>query len=254
MCAAITPPRAPTKEVPVTAAIPRLVCFPHAGGSTLTYYSWRSALAGRYEVCIVDPPGRVGSPTDPPVGTMDELVAAVAQRAEPFLRPPYVLYGHSLGALLAFETARRIAAPSAGPELLVVSGRNGPNERSAAGDIHWLPDRELVDAIDRLDRSMPPLRDNPDLAELFLPVLRADLTLAETYAYRDGRPLSCPILSIQGEDDPVLTRPGVATWAAQTTGRCTFRWMPGEHLFHLQGTRFISQLPGLISEALSSPA
>jgi surfactin synthase thioesterase subunit len=238
----------------VTAGLPRLVCFPHAGASTMTYYPWRSALAGRYEVCIVDAPGRVGSPADPPARTVAELLSRVAQRAEPLLRPPYVLYGHSLGALPAFETARRFAASDSAPALLAVSGRNGPAVPSAARDIHNLPDGELLDAVDRLDRSMRPLRDTPDLAELFLPVLRADLKLAETYEYQEERPLSCPILSIQGEHDPVVTRPGVATWAAQTTGRSTFRWLPGEHLFHLSGTRFPTELPELISQALSSPA
>jgi surfactin synthase thioesterase subunit len=220
----------------------------------MTYYAWRSLLAGRYEVCIVDSPGRVGRPADPPAGTAAELLSSVARRAESLLRPPYVLYGHSLGALLAFETARRFAAPGLAPALLVVSGRNGPAVPSAAGDIHNLPDGEFLDAVDRLDRSMRPLRDTPDLAELFLPVLRADLKLAETYDYHEDQPLSCPILSIQGEDDPMVTRPGVETWAAQTTGRCTFRWMPGEHLFHLSGARFPTELPELISEALSSPA
>jgi surfactin synthase thioesterase subunit len=238
----------------VTAAVPQLLCFPHAGASTMTYYSWRSALAGRYEVCIVDPPGRVGSPADPPARTMAELLSSVAQRAESLLRPPYLLYGHSLGALLAFETARRLSALGVAPALLVVSGRNGPAMPSATADIHHLPDGELLHAVDRLDRSMPSLRDTPGLAELFLPVLRADLTLAETYDYHEDRPLSCPILSIQGEDDPVVTRPGVATWAAQTTGYCTFRWMPGEHLFHLSGSRFRSELPELMSQALTSPA
>jgi surfactin synthase thioesterase subunit len=202
---------------------------------------------------MVDPPGRVGSPGERPASSIPELLSRVAERTESLLRPPYVLYGHSLGALLAFETARRVPADRA-PRLLVVSGRNGPAVPSAAGEIHCLPDGELLDAVDKMDRALPPLRDTPDLAELFLPVLRADLKLAETYAYSEGPPLSCPILSLQGEDDPVVTRAGVATWAAQTTGRCTFRWLPGEHLFHLSGTRLPAEVPELISEALSSPA
>jgi pyochelin biosynthetic protein PchC len=220
----------------------------------MTYYSWRMALAGRYEVCIVDPPGRVGQPADSPARTVAELLSAVAERAEPLLRPPYVLYGHSLGALLAFETARQLPAEAVPPALLVVSGRNGPAVRSSVAQLHNLPDDDLLQAVDQLDTSMPSLRANPDLAELFLPVLRADLTLAETYDYQEGRPLTCPILSIQGEDDPVVSRAGVATWAAQTTGRCTFRWMPGQHLFQISGARFVSELPELISQALSSPA
>jgi surfactin synthase thioesterase subunit len=238
----------------VIAAMPRLVCFPHAGASAITYYPWRSALAGRYEVCIVDPPGRVGQPADPLAGTVPELLSSVAQRAEPLLRAPYVLYGHSLGALLAFETARRLAARARPPALLVVSGRNGPAVPSETAPIHTLPDRELLHAVEQLDCIMPSLRDTPELAELFLPVLRADLKMAETYDYHEDRPLSCPILSVQGEDDPVVSRPGVATWAAHTTGGCTFRWLPGQHLFHLSSTRFVSELPELISQAISSPA
>ena len=146
----------------MTVALPLLLCFPHAGASTMTYNSWRVALAGRYEVRIVDAPGRVGRPADPPARTVAELVSSVAERAEAVVRPPYLLYGHSLGALLAFETARRLTARGAAPALLVVSGRNGPAVGSAAAAISTLPDSEFLHAVDQLDRSMPPLRGNPD--------------------------------------------------------------------------------------------
>ncbi|HEY0168698.1 MAG TPA: alpha/beta fold hydrolase [Jatrophihabitans sp.] len=239
----------------MTATPLRMVCFPHAGAGMMTYYPWRSALAGRIEVRVVESPGRVGRPDDPPAGTVAELLSIVEQRAQPLLHPPYVLYGHSLGALLAFETARRLSAQGRAPALLVVSGRNAPTVPAAIAEIHKLPDEQFLQAVDQLDSSMPGLRSQPELAQLFLPTLRSDLTLAETYDYHDGPPLSCPILSIQGEDDPVVSRPGVAAWAAHTTGRCTFRWMPGEHLFHLAGgAGFLTQLSELMREALSSPA
>lgn len=239
----------------MTATPLRMVCFPHAGASTMTYYPWRSALAGRIEVCVVDPPGRVGRADDRLASTVAELLSLVEQRAQPLLRPPYVLYGHSLGALLAFEIARRLSAQGRAPALLVVSGRNGPSVPAAIDPIHGLPDEQFLQAVEQMDSSMPALRHQPELAQLFLPVLRSDLTLAETYEYHDGPPLSCPVLSIQGEDDPVVSRPGVKTWAAHTTGRCTFRWMPGEHLFHLTGgASFLAELSELIFQALSSPA
>lgn len=229
---------------------PRLICFPHSGASSMTYYSWRAALADHYEVCIVDPPGRVGRPDESPATTMAELLSWIEPRIESMLQGRYVLYGHSLGALVAFEVARRLPPGAAAPALLVVSGRNGPAVPPAATQIHKLPDSELVGAVDRMDRSMPALSDNAELAGLFLPILRADLQIAETYQYRDGRPLSCPILSIQGNEDPLVTTTGVATWAAQTTSRCTVHWMPGEHLFHLKGgAGFLARLPGLISTA-----
>lgn len=235
----------------MTATQPRMVCFPHAGASAMTYYPWRAALAGRIEVCVVDSPGRVGRPDDPPASTVAELLSTVQQRAWPLARPPYLLYGHSLGALLAFETARWLSAKGLPPALLVVSGRNGPAVPSARTEMHQLPDAQFLQAIVRLDGSMPALRSEPELARLFLPVLRADLKLAETYEYHDGQLLSCPILSIQGEHDPMVSRPGVATWTAETTGRCTTDWMPGEHLFHLSGGGFRATLPELIFQALS---
>lgn len=239
----------------MTATPLRLVCFPHAGASTMTYYPWRSALAGRIEVCVVDSPGRVGRPDDPPVSTVAELLSVIEQRARPLLRPPYVLYGHSLGALLAFETARRLSAQGLAPALLVVSGRNGPAVPAAIAPIHGLPDEQFLQGLEQMDSSMTALRDQPELAQLFLPTLRSDLKLAETYEYHDGPPLSCPVLSVQGEDDPMVSRSGVATWATHTTGRCAFRWMPGEHMFHLAGgASFFAELSEFIFEALSSPA
>lgn len=238
----------------MTATLPRMLCFPHAGAGKLTYNRWHSALASRIEVCVVEAPGRVGRPGEPPASTVAELLSSVQRRAEPLARPPYLLYGHSLGALLAFETARQLSAKGLAPALLVVSGRNGPTVPSAIAELHNLPDAPFLLAVDQMDSSMPGLRDEPELAQLFLPVLRADLKLAETYEYQDGQPLRCPILSIQGEQDPMVSSAGVATWAARTTGHCTTRWMPGEHLFHLSGTSFLAELPGLISKALSSPA
>jgi surfactin synthase thioesterase subunit len=241
------------KGLTMTASTPRLICFPHAGASAMTYNSWRPALASHLEVMIVDPPGRVGA-ADEAAGTTAELLSAVLERARPLVQQPYLLYGHSLGAVLAFETARQLTAEGRPPALLVVSGRNGPALRSPEDRLHDLPEEQFLQAVYAMDRSMSILRAEPSLAQLFLPVLRADLRMAEFYEYRDGALLTCPVLSIQGEDDPLVSRAGVAAWEAATTSRCVTHWMPGQHLFHLNGPDFVAALPQLISEVLSSPA
>lgn len=239
------------KGSPMTSPIPRLVCFPHAGAGSFTYSSWRAVLASRFEMHGIELPGRMSRASEPLASTMADLLAAVEERVDAAAQPPYLLYGHSLGALLAFESARRLCAAGRPPTLLVVSGRNGPTWSSPYPTIHDLPDEQFLDAVSAMDASMSALRDEPDLARLFLPVLRADLTIAESHRYHDAGLLPCPILSVQGEQDPLVSSPGVAAWAGETTARCLTRWMPGEHFFHLRSGHFVAELPQLITEALS---
>jgi medium-chain acyl-[acyl-carrier-protein] hydrolase len=226
------------------------MCFPHAGASALAYGRWRQELAGRIAVRAIELPGRLGRQLEPLPTTMPDLLAAVAPQVDSAAIENCVLYGHSMGALLAFEMAHRLTERDSPPALLVVSGRNGPTRASNYPHLHRLPDAELLTAVDGLDTSMAALRDQPGLAELFLPVLRADLTVAETYVYRArATPLPCPILSLQGRHDPVVSRVGVQAWAAETTAGCTTTWLPGEHFFHLTRPDFLAELPAAIAAA-----
>jgi len=235
----------------MTNSPPRLLCFPHAGASALAYARWRRELASVADVRVLELPGRLGQDAESPAVTMDELMAAVAPQVDELAGEDCLLYGHSLGSLVAFESARRLTAQGRPPALLVVTGRNGPTRTSHYSHIHQLPDAELIAAVDAMDTSLPGLSGQPELIELFLPALRADLTVAETYTYQPGGVLPCPILSWQGEDDPVVNRLGAQAWELETSASCTINWLPGRHHFHLSGPDFLAEFKQAIARVLA---
>jgi surfactin synthase thioesterase subunit len=164
---------------------------------------------------------------------MAALVSAVRGEVDAIARSGrlYVLYGHSLGSLVACALAHVLQAAGRGPTALVVSGRNGPSRPSEAPPVHRGPDAALVALLRSLGGTPPAFIDDPDLRRLILAPLRADLTVAETYEHDPPTRLRCPILSLQGEQDPVVSRDGASAWIAETEGPCEVAWLPGGHFF-----------------------
>lgn len=228
------------------AELPLMLCLPHAGASAAVYSGWSAPLRGVVDVAGVELPGRGRRRREPPVTTMAALLSAVGGEVDAIARSgrPYLLYGHSLGSLVACALAHVLEAAGRGPTVLVVSGRNGPSRPTEAPPVHRRPDDELVALLRLLGGTPPAFVDDPDLRRLVLAPLRADLTVAETYAHDPPSRLRCPILSLQGEHDPVVSRDGVAAWAAETEGPCETVWCPGGHFF--------LQEPGAVAVTLRS--
>lgn len=210
----------------------RLVCFHHAGGSPSSFRPWLDDLAAHVEMLVVRLPGREARLRETPLTEVARIVEPLCDALAPLADMPFVLFGHSLGALLAFEFARalrRRALPS--PTALVVSGRNAPGfGRSLA--LHRLPDPELVEEVQRIYGGIPrAILDEPELLALTLPVLRADLTINETHPFADEPPLDCPIHAYAGIDDPGVGRVGLEAWAAQTSAAFEAARHDGEHFY-----------------------
>lgn len=207
-----------------------MVCFPHAGGTAAAFRRWPALLGDLVEITAVEPPGRGTRRTEPPPATVaDAFAAALAAAPADLPAGGYVLFGHSLGALYAFEAARHLTAAGRPPALLVASGRNGPSRPAEIPPLHQLPDGEFLDRLTAFGGVPDLVRDEPDLLRLFLPVLRADLRAAETYTYTPGTPLPCPILAVHGTADPLVSSPNVAAWQDETTAGCTTVELPGGH-------------------------
>ncbi|MFJ5234765.1 thioesterase II family protein [Kitasatospora sp. NPDC088391] len=215
-------------------AAPRLLCFAHAGGSASFWHPLSAALEGRVAVTAVQYPGRQDRYAEPPVDDLHRLADRIAEVLLPdwTAGAPAALLGHSMGALLAYETARRlVAATGRGPRLLVVSGRRAPSAVRGEKGLHDAPDELLLAELAELGGTMPTVLADPELRELFLPPLRADYRAVETYAHREGPLLACPVTVLTGDRDDKVTPAEAAAWSGHTEGPAEVRSYPGGHFF-----------------------
>lgn len=216
---------------PAAAPWVRLVCFPHAGGSASFFRPWRAALPADVELHAVQYPGRLDRIADPCVDDMDELADAVARAVTPLLDHPVALFGHSLGGSVAYEVARRLPALAGrGPARLFVSGRPAP-DRQRCSRTYLADDDVLWDELRRLGGASPEVIESPELREAFLPALRNDYRLGETYRARPGPPLSCPVSAVLGDRDTEVDPDEAGAWAGFTGAGFTLRVYPGGHFY-----------------------
>lgn len=215
----------------MTAPALHLLAIPHAGGSAGAFGDWARTLPEGTDLHVLELPGHGARMREPLVEDFEALVARLATDAAEAVSGPYVLFGHSLGALLAFEVARELRDTLGEPEALLVAGRNAPTVPSAHRPIHHLPDGEFVAALESYGGMPEALRQEPELLEMFLPVLRADITLAETYRRRSGATLRCPIIAYSGRRDPLVDDLGLVAWRRETTGAFVLHVLDGSHFF-----------------------
>ncbi|MBV8541201.1 MAG: thioesterase [Pseudonocardiales bacterium] len=210
---------------------PRLVCFPHAGGAASYFLSFSRSLAAVLEVVAVQYPGRQDRRREPCCDSMTELADRVLRVLKPLTDRPLALFGHSMGAIAAFEVARRLEnEPGVSLVALFVSGRRAPS-RYRAERVHQKDDAGLVAEIRALSGTDARILDSEELLRMTLPAVRGDYRAIETYRYQDGPKLRCPIHSLVGAADPQATIEEVAAWEEHTTGRFTISVFPGGHFY-----------------------
>ena len=220
-------------ESRVAEARVRLVCFPYAGGGSGVFRDWQALLAPAVEVWAVQLPGRESRLFEEPYVAVDAAVEAVVAALADCTDRPLALFGHCMGAMLAFETARALErrAPGMVRHLFVAASRSADlpvNE--ADGNAYRLPDAEMLAYLGDVDGCAQEVRQNAELMSLLLPMLRADLRMVGTYAYVPGAPLRCGISAFYGRDDDVPAAL-VAAWGGQTRGSFALHEMPGGHFF-----------------------
>jgi medium-chain acyl-[acyl-carrier-protein] hydrolase len=214
----------------------RLFCLPHAGSGGAAYNTWRSFLPSWVDLCPIQLPGRETRLAEPLCSNADTLVEAMAEAVSSWTDKPYVLFGHSMGALLAFELAQRLRARSERlPMLLVLSARTAAHFEPPSPPLHQLPPKEFLAQLEARYEGLPlDVLLDADMLDLFLPILRADITLIETYQFRPRPPLKVPILALAGSDDKTVTGPSMAAWQRHTAYQMQFNQLPGGH-FYLWG-------------------
>ncbi|MDN3259864.1 alpha/beta fold hydrolase [Streptomyces sp. CSDS2] len=245
-----TPAQRPLTPAADTAAPDglQLFCLPHAGGNSAHFRGW-DWLAPHARAVPVDLPGHGTRLGEPLVEDWESLVADLTESVAERVAGPFALFGHSLGALLAFDISHRLLARGLAPALLVAAGRNGPSAPPAHRPVHPLPDEPFIGALRRLGGMPDALLRQPELLRMFLPVLRADLRLAERYTRPGVGPLPLPVVAFAGADDPMTDDLGMRAWQAETTRAFALTFVEGGHFF-LDSPRFATALVDRLARPL----
>lgn len=217
---------------PRAHALLRLFCFPYAGGTAAGFHTWSAKVPPAVEVCAVQLPGRANRLRETPFVRLTALVPALEDALSPLLDRPFAFFGHSMGALLAFELARQLRKTrDLEPLHLFASAAKAPGIPNREPHVHTLPEAEFVRALRHLEGTPAEVLGNPDMMALVAPAVRADFAVCETYRYRKGPKLTCPITAIGGHHDRRVPRADLEAWAAETSGSFTMRMLPGGHYF-----------------------
>jgi medium-chain acyl-[acyl-carrier-protein] hydrolase len=210
----------------------RLICLPFAGGSANSYWEWPTWLPEHVEVVPIQLPGRGNRFDEPAIDSAGLLVNRLLAGLMSYLDRPFALFGHSMGALVAFEITTRLRVMGLEPVHFFASGCKAPHLPSdRSRDRRHLPDREFIAAVSEMNGVPHEVLENADLMELVLPALRSDFKLVETYQYRSQPPLRCPISAFGGLQDNEVTQDEIEAWSCHTVGSFQVHMLPGDHFF-----------------------
>jgi Predicted thioesterase involved in non-ribosomal peptide biosynthesis len=211
-----------------------LFCFPYAGATAQIFNTWRAAFppSTGIQVCPVQYPGRGNRMHESLYTDCRLMVDAFLPYMLPLLDKPFALFGHSMGAIIAFEVVRALRRRG-GPQPLhlFVSGRRAPQVPCREPHTFNLPDDEFTEELRRLNGTPPEVLENPELMQLVLRIVRGDFALTQTYVYTKEPLLTCPISIFGGLYDIDVTREDLAAWCEQTEGTCSLRMFEGDHFF-----------------------
>lgn len=227
----------------------RLFCIPYAGSGTAAYRGWAEAADPSIDVLYVQLPGRENRLRERPLTSMQAVVEEAVNAMLPEMDRPFALYGHSLGGILAFETAVALRERTGQlPLHLFVSASRAPHLPYDFPPLTGLPDIAFLDELHRRYESIPnQLMEDPEIRDLLLPCLRADLTVLETYRYHRGDALACGITCFGGLQDRTVARDALEAWRQHTTKEFRLQMLAGNHLF-LQPAK--KELVAAINETL----
>ncbi|REK87675.1 thioesterase [Streptomyces inhibens] len=237
-----------------------LLCFPHSGAGPSFFMPWKSLAPTGLDIAPVGLPGREKRFAEPPLNRVADVVEDVL----PWVREQVAgyggvaLFGHSLGAVLAFEMAGRLAAETTIPlRGLFVSGSAGPASRHGL-EATGLPDAEFLDHVERAVGYRHPAFDNPAMRGMLLPTLRADIEMHERYRPSAGSSLDIPITAIRGSDDQLIAAERLAEWRDCTTDDFHTACLPGGHMYLVDSpTALLGLIDGRLrdgSNPLGSPS
>jgi medium-chain acyl-[acyl-carrier-protein] hydrolase len=238
---------------PNPQASKRIFCFPYAGAGASVFRNWSNKFSPDIEIYFIQLPGREGRMREPLFTKLAPLVKTLAKVLLPYLDLPFTFFGHSMGALVSFEVALLLRRNyNISPKHLFVSGRQAPQIRKQNPPIHQLPDNLFIEELRRYNGTPEAILQNLELLSLFLPILRADFAINDTYVYSSDTPLICPITAFGGLQDWGVSRGDIAAWQCQTSSNFSMYMFPGDHFFLKnecdQLLAIISEMMGICSQ------
>jgi surfactin synthase thioesterase subunit len=225
----------------------RLICLPHAGGGAPSYLPTSAAMTPEVQVLAVQYPGRQERRREPLIGSVDGLADELFRVLEPDSEQPFALFGHSMGAMVAYELALRFEDAGRPPLRLFASGRRAPS-RYRPEENQPLDDESLLAELRELSGTDKRLFQRDDLLRASLPVLRNDYLAADAYVHRPEAKLHSPITVLVGDQDPHVTMDEARSWREHTTGDIEVLVYAGGH-FYL--TEHQEQVVSVIAERLA---
>ncbi|MFP2956849.1 thioesterase II family protein [Myxococcus sp. 1LA] len=222
------------RRKPTSSPRLRLFCFPYAGAGSLPYFRWPDLLPeADIEVCAIQPPGRENRLHEPSVEELPRLLDSLVRELSPHFDVPFAFFGHSLGALIAFELTRELRRRGLPlPGTLLVSGSEAPSRRSGLPPLSGLRRDDFIRELSaRYDGIPQQVLAQPEILDLILPILRADLKISESYTYQEEAPLPMRLCAFGGTRDPRVSEAALEAWRQQTQAAFSMKMFPGGHFF-----------------------
>ncbi|WP_372365771.1 aminotransferase class III-fold pyridoxal phosphate-dependent enzyme [Candidatus Uabimicrobium sp. HlEnr_7] len=220
-------------HVPLTKPRLRVFCFPYAGGGASLFRTFQDAMPEGVEVVPIQYPGRENLIKEPLLNSIDKLVEAIYPDVKNLLDIPAVFFGYSLGALVAFEMVRKLRRENQTlPKQLLVAAHQSPHLPDDTVQIHRLPDEQMIAVLRKTITDVPDkLWDNAEMLKVFLPMIRADVTVSETYHYREEKSLPCEIIAYGGTKDDHVSEEQIRAWQKQASNDFSHKMIDGTHFF-----------------------
>nr|AXL05932.1 thioesterase [uncultured bacterium] len=218
------------------------MCLPHAGGSASFFFPVSKALTPAVEVLAVQYPGRQDRRHEANIADLPELADRIFAALRGLDDRPMALFGHSMGAVLAYEIALR--ARDAGlpsPVRLFASGRRAPS-RHRDERVHLEPDARIVAELRMLSGTNAAMLADPEVLDMIMPAVRSDYRAVETYRHEPGRTLDCPVTVLTGDSDPRVSPDEAEAWTEHTTGPTEVEVLPGGHFFLVEHSARVVRL------------
>lgn len=217
---------------PRTSAQIRLFCFHYGGGSASIFSKWQQDMPNYIEICPVQLPGRENRLEEPLYKNLVPIIEDLENDVFINQGKSFAFFGHSIGALICFELARSFRKHKLNmPFHIFVSGLAAPQFLKFSKPLFNLPEREFINELKNLFNPPNEIFEEQDLKELFLPIIKADFSIRDTYVYKSEPPLDCPITVFGGLQDSSTKKDWLEGWSELTTGKFSIYMFPGEHFF-----------------------